>query len=127
MARYRKYGKSTKLVYMLFAEVLLEFALLVGVTFYALRQQAENAPDTPEAAVQKTPVHIFLERKGRGGKTATIICDLTLDDEDLRQLAAELKRSLGCGGSARGGEILIQGDRVAECRRMLAARGYKVK
>lgn len=87
----------------------------------------ENAPDTPVAAVQKTPVHIFLERKGRGGKTATIICDLTLDDEDLRQLAAELKRSLGCGGSARGGEILIQGDRVAECRRMLAARGYKVK
>lgn len=97
----------------------------------ASRLPAGEGPDAPAsdpvATVQKTPVHIFLERKGRGGKTATIICDLALDDESLRQLAAELKRSLGCGGSARGGEILIQGDRVADCRRLLAERGYKVK
>ena len=94
--------------------------------FPAGEESAAPEPD-PVDAVQKTPVHIFLERKGRGGKTATIICDLTLDDEFLKQLAAELKRSLGCGGSARGGEILIQGDRVADCRRLLSGRGYKVK
>ncbi len=88
---------------------------------------AETVSDPTEGTVQKTPVHIFLERKGRGGKTATIICDLTLADAALKDLAADLKRSLGCGGSARGGEILIQGDRVADCRRLLAERGYKVK
>ena len=50
MARYRKYGKSTKLVYTLFAVVLLEFALLIGVTFYALNRQTEIAPDAPPSA-----------------------------------------------------------------------------
>lgn len=100
---------------------------------------AQLAPDTPSStaeepqsapqhhAVQATPVHIALERKGRGGKTATIIYDLDLDDTDLKNLAADLKRSLGCGGSSRGGEILIQGDRVADCRKFLTARGFKVK
>lgn len=79
------------------------------------------------SSVQSTPVHIALERKGRGGKTATIIYDLDLDDTDLKNLAADLKRSLGCGGSSRGSEILIQGDRVADCRKFLIARGFKVK
>ena len=99
-----------------------------------LASQLPEGPDTPtdetpdaDTSVQKTPVHIVLERKGRGGKTATIICDLALDDDSLKELAAELKRTLGCGGSARCGEILIQGDRVADCRRLLTAKGYKVK
>ena len=93
--------------------------------------EGEDIPTTdsvaPTPGIQKTPVHIALERKGRGGKTATIIYDLALDDEALKELAAEMKRSLGCGGSARSGEILIQGDRVADCRRLLSAKGYKVK
>lgn len=80
-----------------------------------------------ESRGRKTPVHIALERKGRGGKTATIIYDLTIGDDELKELAADLKRSLGCGGSARGGEILIQGDRVADCRSFLEKRGFKVK
>lgn len=100
----------------------------------ALASQLPEGTDTPTdettdagPSVQKTPVHIVLERKGRGGKIATIICDLDIDDDALKELAAELKRSLGCGGSARSGEILIQGDRVADCRRLLTAKGYKVK
>ncbi len=77
--------------------------------------------------VQKSPIHIVLERKGRGGKTATIICDLQLDDNDLKNLAADIKKTLGCGGSARDGEILIQGDRTADCKKLLENLGYKVK
>ena len=60
---------------------------------------------------------IVLERKGRGGKQATIITGFVADDEAVKQVASQLKRTLGVGGSARGGEILIQGDfrqRVAE-------------
>ncbi len=82
-------------------------------------------PDGDE--VQKGTLHIVLERKGRGGKTATIICGFTLGDESLKALAADMKKSLGCGGSARGGEILIQGDRSSDCRHFLVARGFKVK
>lgn len=76
---------------------------------------------------QTAPIHIALERKGRAGKTATIIFGFTIDDNSLKELAAEIKRSLGCGGSARGGEILIQGDRVNDCRKLLSDRGYKIK
>ncbi len=74
---------------------------------------------------QTSAIHIALERKGRGGKTATIIFGFTIDDDSLKQLAAEIKRSLGCGGSARGGEILIQGDRVDDCKKFLSDRGFK--
>ena len=68
---------------------------------------------------------IVLERKGRGGKQATIVTGFVADDEAIKQVASQLKRKLGVGGSARGGEILIQGDfrqRVAE---ELRALGFK--
>ncbi|MBR4828529.1 MAG: translation initiation factor [Muribaculaceae bacterium] len=58
----------------------------------------------------KTRLDIILERKGRGGKQATIITGFVCDEESLKQVASQLKRTLGVGGSARGGEILIQGD-----------------
>lgn len=92
--------------------------------------EPDDTQSQPNAAESKTSpgvAHIALERKGRAGKTATIIYDLAVGDDEVRQLAAELKRSLGCGGSVRGNEILIQGDRVADCRRILSSRGFKIK
>lgn len=53
---------------------------------------------------------IVFERKGRAGKQATIVTGFKCDDAALKQVASQLKRSLGVGGSARDGEILIQGD-----------------
>lgn len=88
--------------------------------------EVESA-DTAKQSMQSKPVHIVIERKGRGGKTATIICDLEIDDSAVRQLASDLRRSLACGGSVRGNEILIQGDRAADCRTFLTKRGFKVK
>ena len=44
-----------------------------------------------------------------------------------QRIAALLKRSLGVGGSARGGEILIQGNLVDQVKKILSAQGYKVK
>ena len=64
-----------------------------------------------------------VDRKGRGGKTATIISGFTLDDEEIAEIAARLKKSLGVGGSARGGEILIQGDRKNDVLNLLRQQG----
>jgi translation initiation factor 1 len=55
-------------------------------------------------------IRIRREVKGRGGKTVTVASGFQLDDNGLKQIAAELKRRCGTGGSAKDGEILIQGD-----------------
>lgn len=86
--------------------------------------EIESAPDAP---AKKEAIHIVVEKKGRKGKTATIAEGFNCDDDELQELASKAKRHLGVGGSARGGEILIQGD----CRERLAAflrsEGYRVK
>lgn len=87
-------------------------------------EASEHVSDKPRLSVK-----MFYERKGRGGKEATILADFEglNDEDDLNRLASEIKRSLGTGGSCRGGEILIQGDRREPIRKLLEARGFKVK
>lgn len=72
-------------------------------------------------------VHVVVERKGRAGKVATIVTDLKCDEQALKDLASQLKQQLGVGGSARGGEILIQGDLKARVIDILRSQGFKVK
>lgn len=74
----------------------------------------------------KPRLEIWLDRK-RAGKTATIITGFAPGDDRAEQLAAKLKSSLATGGSCRGGEILIQGDRADRLVKLLADMGYKVK
>ena len=87
-----------------------------------------TAPATPGISGPKPPtLDIYYERKGRGGKQATIIAgfgDETPDDT-IADLAAAIKKRLGCGGSSRGGEILLQGDRRRDLQTLLPALGYQ--
>lgn len=88
-------------------------------------QNSHSAPSAPTA--QSSPLLITYERKGRGGKQATIISGFECDDERLRDIASTLKQRLATGGSARGGEILVQGDRRADAAALLRSMGFKVK
>lgn len=72
-------------------------------------------------------LHVTVDRKGRKGKTATIIDGFTCPEQELCDIAARLKSRLGTGGSARGGEILIQGECADKVRALLAEMGYKVR
>ncbi len=74
-----------------------------------------------------TRLDIVLERKGRGGKQATIVTGFTCDDDALKQLASRIKSSLGVGGSARGGEILIQGDFRQRVLDLLKQMGFRAR
>lgn len=100
-----------------------------------LPQEEENSPVTsceesvpPSSPAKKGRLQIVIEKKGRAGKTATIICGFgeEVTDEEIASLAARLKKRLSTGGSARGGEILIQGERRDEVSRLLREEGYKV-
>jgi translation initiation factor 1 len=72
-------------------------------------------------------VRVRREVKGRGGKTVTAIDGVGLAEDALRELAGELKRRCGTGGSVKDGVIEIQGDHRDVLVAELEARGYSVK
>lgn len=67
------------------------------------------------------------ETKGRGGKTVTTITGVPLAEEPLKELASQLKRRCGCGGSLKDGVIEIQGDHVQLLLDELLKQGFKAK
>ena len=87
----------------------------------------ESYATEPAEAQQRERLDIVLERKGRSGKTATIVTGFAIPDESVRRIAAQLKSALGTGGSARGGEILVQGDRRNDVLRLLTSFGYRAR
>lgn len=80
-----------------------------------------------EALAQNGRLDIIYERKGRAGKCATIISGFNIPDDEIENIASEMKRKLGAGGSARGGEILIQGDRRQDILKFLTNKGLKAR
>jgi translation initiation factor 1 len=82
---------------------------------------------SPRAPRGDGTVRIRREVKGRRGKTVTTIAGLPLASDALRDLAGELKRRCGSGGSVVEGVIEIQGDHRDALVSELEARGYTVK
>lgn len=76
---------------------------------------------------QQQTASLYRERKGRGGKTVTVVRDLQLSEEDLKALATQLKQSCGSGGTVKDGVIEIQGDHRDQVAVYLKSRGYKTK
>ncbi len=88
---------------------------------------AEPAETPAPESVEKARLDILLDKKGRKGTAATIVCGFTIGDEAVEEVAASLKKRLGTGGSARGGEILIQGDKRPQVEAALRAMGFKCR
>jgi len=65
------------------------------------------------------------ERRGRGGKTATVIAGLGLRAGALEALARELRHALGCGATVEGDTVVVQGDLAARVAPWLSARGAR--
>ena len=63
------------------------------------------------------------ERKGRGGKTATVVEGIRVSPSALDRIARELRRALGCGASVEEGRLVVQGDLVARVERWLVEHG----
>jgi translation initiation factor 1 len=72
-------------------------------------------------------VRIQREVKGRKGKTVTTVSGFQLDDDELKLLAAQLKRKCGTGGSVKDGIIIIQGDHRDALLSELKKQGYTAK
>jgi translation initiation factor 1 len=86
-----------------------------------------RCPKARSLPPQQQTAAILRDRKGRGGKTVTIIRDLQLSPEDMQGLARQLKQLCGSGGTIKDGAIEIQGDHRQKISDRLRALGYKTK
>ncbi|MDE5708589.1 MAG: translation initiation factor [Alistipes sp.] len=72
-------------------------------------------------------LRVWLDRRHRGGKVATLVRGFVGRDDDLQALARMLKTRCGVGGAAKEGEIIIQGDHRDRVVDMLTRSGYRCK
>ena len=79
------------------------------------------------APPRQQTTRIWRDRKGRAGKTVTVISGLQLSPPDLEALAKTLKQACGAGGTLKDGEIEIQGDHREHIADLLSQMGYKTK
>ncbi len=88
-------------------------------------EEEQEEQETLSANQQMLEVH--LDRKNRAGKIATVVKGFVGAAEDLNTLGKELKSACGVGGSAKDGEIVIQGEKRNRVMELLVKKGFKVK
>jgi translation initiation factor 1 len=81
-------------------------------------EEAETLPQNQQK------LRVSMEKKGRGGKTVTLVKGFIGTEDDLKELSKLLKTKCGVGGSCKEGEIIIQGDFKQRIIDLLKAEGY---
>jgi translation initiation factor 1 len=76
---------------------------------------------------QQQTAYLERDRKGRGGKTVTVVSQLQLTPADMKKLSKRLKNLCGAGGTIKERNIEIQGDHRDKIAEALLKMGYKTK
>lgn len=85
----------------------------------------ESEQETLPIAEQR--LEAWVDKKNRGGKVATIVKGFVGTESDLKDLGKMLKSACGVGGSAKNGEIIIQGNVRDKVMKLLDDKGYFCK
>ncbi len=88
------------------------------------RKVEEKKPAGADIPLAGQTAHIYRERKGRAGKTVTVIKNL---QGNLKNLQKELQRHCGSGGSLKNNQIEIQGEHRQKVADFLSQKGCKYK
>ena len=89
---------------------------------FRFESEEEINAETLEPKQQK--LKIKLETKHRGGKAVTLVAGFIGKEDDLQDLGKKLKNFCGTGGSAKDGEIIIQGDQREKVLQWLVKNGF---
>lgn len=89
--------------------------------------QCSTRATVEEPVPARVTAKLRMEKKGRGGKTMTVVDGLPRNTVFLKELCAELKRLCGTGGAVEDGAVELQGDLRERLRPHLAAKGFVVK
>jgi len=88
--------------------------------------QQEDEDEKREATLPKNKqlLRVSLDKRNRKGKAVTLVSGFRGSDEDLQELGKLLKMRCGVGGSAKEGEIIVQGDHRGKVLDILQKEGY---
>lgn len=89
---------------------------------FSYEEDDQSEEQTLPKSQQK--LRVQLDKKGRAGKVVTLVTDYLGSDDDLKELGKFLKSKCGSGGSAKDGEIIIQGDFKERVLQILKDEGY---
>ena len=91
-----------------------------------LRETTAASPAVDEEPAKQT-IRVAIDRKRRAGKSVTVASGFALTTDSLTKLATTLKKRCGAGGTAKDGEIEIQGEHAKFVNAELRKLGYRVK
>ncbi len=83
-----------------------------------------DEPEEESQVPDEQKLRVIIERKGRGGKEVTLVEGFVGSQDDKEELTKKLKNHCGTGGSAKEGEIMIQGDHRDKVVKYLIGMGY---
>ena len=89
---------------------------------YHYNQEGQEEQET--LPNEKQLLRVSLDKRNRKGKAVTLVTGFTGSDEELQELGKLLKSNCGVGGSAKEGEVLIQGDHREKVLAILQKEGY---
>ncbi len=89
------------------------------------RFEEENEPAQETLPPQQQKLKVKLETKHRGGKAVTLVEGFIGTEDDFQALGISLIYFCGTGGSAKDGEIIVQGDQRDKVLQWLLKNGYK--
>lgn len=99
----------------------------VGVVYSTnpdFQYQYDDVQEEETLAPQSQKLRVRIERNHRGGKTVTVVTGFVGTDADMQDLEKKLKSACGVGGSAKDGEIIVQGEQREKVVATLLKLGY---
>lgn len=100
---------------------------IVYSTNPGFRDERDGERETGTVAPGRQDLRVTLDSRQRNGKTVTLVRGFAGTDDALKELARLLKSKCSVGGSAKDGEIIIQGDFKEKIIAILRDNGYRAR